>query len=80
MLIDAILDRKDDERMGYFRYSPKELYDYLMQWDLESYQAVSRAMDEGTNENVQQAMCDYIDLEWFGNKDIKSYIRSVSWI
>lgn len=79
MLIDAILDRKADRVEGIFNYNPKEFYDYLMNWDLESYQAVTRAMNEGTNADVQAAMCDYIDLEEY-NPDIKGFVNSVDWL
>lgn len=79
MLIDAILDRKADRENGIFNYKPKELYDYLMGWTLPSYQSVSRAMDEGTNKDVQAAMCAYIDLEEY-NPDIKRFVKSVDWL
>lgn len=79
MLIDAILDRKADRVEGIFNYNPKEFYDYLMNWDLESYQAVTRAMDEGTNADVQAAMCKYIDIEGY-NEHIKEFVNSVDWL
>ena len=79
MLIDAILDRKADRVEGIFNYNPKEFYDYLMNWDLESYQAVTRAMDEGTNADVQAAMCKYIDIEGY-NEHIKDFVNSVDWL
>lgn len=79
MLIDAILDRKADRENGIFNYNPKELYNYLMWWTLPSYQSVSRAMDEGTNKDVQAAMCAYIDLEEY-NPDIKDFVNSVDWL
>lgn len=79
MLIDAILDRKADRVEGVFNYNPKEFYDYLMDWDLESYQAVTRAMDEGTNADVQAAMCKYIDIEGY-NEHIKDFVNSVDWL
>lgn len=79
MLIDKILDRKADMENGFFRYDTKELYDYLIDSIHPSYHDVARAMDKGSNTEVQAEMCAYIDLEEY-NPDIKWFVNSVDWL
>ena len=79
MLIDEILDRKADMEDGIFRYNPKKLYNYLIDSIPPSYHDVARAMDEGTNADVQAKMCEYIDLEEY-NQNIKCFVNSVDWL
>lgn len=73
MLIDAILDRRDG-----VPYNAKKLYNYLF-GSFKCYEPVTYAMDYGTEEEVQEALCRYI-LEQDYNPDICSYIRSVKWL
>lgn len=79
MLIDEILDRKADREDGIYNYDPKKLYNYLIDSIPHSYHDVARAMDEGTNADVQAKMCEYIDLEEY-NPDIKDFVNSVDWL
>jgi hypothetical protein len=74
MLIDLILDRKSGES-----YNPKALYNYLMGYDYESYQSISRAMDSAGEEEVKRALCSYIITQGY-NLEIMSYILSVNWL
>lgn len=79
MLIDAILDRRYDRDEGIYNYDPKRFYDYINGFGIGSYNRVARAMDEGTEKDVKQALCDYIDLEEY-NPDIKEFVNSVDWL
>lgn len=78
MIIDLILDRKDDESS----YNPHDFYVGVMRYinaTPKSATAITLAMDGGTNADVQNALCEYID--WNGyNPHLKSYIRSKEWI
>lgn len=76
MIIDLILDRKDG-----FGYDAKEAYDYInkeeQMFQLDS--GIAKAMDCGTNKDVQEALCRYIDGQGY-NHNLCKYIRSVRWV
>lgn len=74
MLIDLILDRKGGES-----YNPKALYNYLMGFDIESYQSISRAMDCGSEYEVKKALIQYV-LNGFYDLEIINYILCVNWL
>lgn len=78
MLIDAILDRRDDRNDGIYNYNPKRFYEYINGFGIESYDRVAHAMDEGTEEDVKKALCDYIDTEYPAH--IKEFVNSVDWL
>lgn len=78
MLIDAILDRRDDRNDGIYNYNPKRFYEYINGFGIESYDRVAHAMDEGTEEDVKRALCDYIDTEYPAH--IKDFVNSVDWL
>lgn len=81
MIIDLILDRQDDDKRG-FAYIAKSFYlevlDYARIFPDLAF-PIAKAMDEGTNTDVQNALCDYIDSEGY-NPEIKKYINSRKWI
>ena len=79
MIIDRILDRKDDfEEFGNDDYKPHDFY-----FDVFGYGRVgddiTRAMDFGTEEDVKKALCDYVISNEY-NPDICNYINSVNWL
>ena len=76
MIIDCILDAVD-----FGDYDPKEFYDYLTEYYSKSVQskAIARALDSGTNEDIQEAICQYIDANGF-NSDIKAKVKSFDWL
>ena len=78
MLIDAILDRRDDREDGIFNYDPKKFYDYINGWAYDLYDDVVHAMDEGSEEDVKKALCDYIDTDYPAY--IKDFVNSVDWL
>ena len=81
MIIDCILDRKDNARYGE-AYRPKDFYmDILGYHKSNQYWSdrITTAMDYGTEEEVKEILCDYIDRNEY-NPLIKDYIRSVTWI
>lgn len=78
MLIDAILDRRDDRNDGIYNYNPKRFYEYINGFGIESYDRVVHAMDEGTEEDVKKALCNYIDTEYPAH--IKEFVNSVDWL
>jgi len=93
MIIDLILDRRDDEKdiengitevtmfNGETRslyYSPRKFYHNIMSYGEIGYE-ISRAMDYGTNKDVQKALCNYIVNNDY-NTDICDYINSVEWL
>lgn len=75
MIIDLILDRQDG-----LKYDPKAFY-----LDIRGYEQsleieyISKAMDYGSNRDVQNALCKYID-DFDYDPEIKTYIRKVKWI
>ena len=78
MIIDLILDRKDSNIYDAYTFY-NDIFNYY-QIDKDIYcENILNALDNGTNENVQKALCDYIkDNEY--NLTICDYINSVEWI
>jgi hypothetical protein len=77
MLIDLILERKDG-----FKYNPETFYRDAMQYSGTFdgiADAITRAMDEGTEEDVKKALCKYV-LDNDYNPEICDYINSVTWL
>ena len=76
MIIDCILDAVD-----FGDYNPKEFYDYLTEYYSKSVQskAIARALDSGTNEDIQEAICHNIYANGF-NSDIKLKLKSFNWL
>lgn len=84
MIIDLILDRKDNVIGDYQdTYDAREFYEdcreYAQCFEDETQWKIVDALDGGTNEDVQIALCNYID-ECKYNPQIKHFIRAVSWI
>jgi hypothetical protein len=82
MIIDLILDRKDDEQEGYDFYNAHDFYMGCMGYNkVFSHIAdgITEAMDYGENEDVQRALCKYIDENNY-NPAIKDFINSVNWL
>ena len=82
MIIDLILDRKDNEEAtGYDTYDPYEFYREVMSYEsiFEMPRDISAALDYGTEDDVRKALCDYIDREQY-NSDIKDYVNSKMWL
>ena len=76
MIIDLILDRKDG-----IKYNPARFYNDVMSYEnyLDSNYSISRALDQGTNYDVQRALCRYIiDNDY--NLSILDYITAQDWL
>lgn len=73
MIIDIILDRKD----GY-DYSPNQFYRNVLDYGRAGF-AIGRAMDYGEEQDVKNALCDYVIHNQY-NEDICKYIKSVDWL
>lgn len=78
MIIDWILDRKENETYGEPEYSPREFYFNVLQYGSVG-EEITRAMDSGTEEDVKTALCRYIDRHRY-NPEIKKYIDSRLWL
>lgn len=93
MIIDLILDRRDDDkllRQGYkcrrgyngeivpIAYSPADFYRNVVAYG-DVGNGISAAMDYGTEEEVKAAICEYITLNDY-NTEICDYVRSVDWL
>lgn len=94
MIIDCILDRKDNDRdiaAGYthvrngytgelipLAYNPHNFYRSVLAYG-DIGDDITAAMDYGTETDVQNALCGYI-LENGYNPEICEYIRSVNWL
>lgn len=75
MVIDKICDAMDGD------YNPRDFYEYVSESEsiFNSDWSISRAMDSGTNADVQNALCKYIDVNGY-NPDIKTFINSFTWV
>lgn len=74
MLIDLILDRKDG-----LTYDPRDFYYNLMVYGGTEAEAISKAMDEGNEKDVREALCAYVLRENY-NPAICDYIQAVKWL
>lgn len=78
MIIDLILDRRDAEEFGEFEYNARDFY-----FDLLGYgrigDAITRAMDAGTEDDVRDALCAYVIRNEY-NPMICDYIRARVWL
>lgn len=77
MIIDLILDRKDG-----VEYDPREFYNEVMGYRdtfPELADPITMAMDEGNEEDVRNALKDYIDKAGY-NSTLKDYIDSEDWL
>lgn len=77
MIIDLILDRKDG-----VRYNAREFYNDVMEYgeiwpDLAN--PITRAMDEGEEQDIKNALCDYIKKAGY-SLNICNYINNVNWL
>lgn len=77
MIIDCILDRYDAEKYGDFDYNAHNFY-----YDILGYgrigDEITRAMDGGTEQDTQRALCDYIINNDY-NPKIIDYINNRTW-
>lgn len=73
MIIDCILDRKDGEP-----YSPETFYKDVFEYGDVGFD-ITRAMDGGTEQDVKNALKQYIDNQGYA-PEIKDYIDSVEWL
>lgn len=78
MIIDLILDRKDNDKAGIHNYDAYNFYREMLAYGGHGV-AISKAMDYGTEEDVKKALKDYIDAEDY-NPTIKDYIDSKTWL
>ena len=80
MIIDEILDVIVDHQYGR-RYNAREFYEYVSESEafFNSEWPISRAMDGGTNKDVQRELCAYIDKNRY-NPEIKSFINQFTWV
>jgi|TARA_Y100000310_G_scaffold213575_1_gene214512 hypothetical protein len=76
MIIDLILNRKDDTKM---KYSPKRFYNEIMKYSPEIAEPIATALDAGTEQQVKKELSNYI-LEQNYNHNIIKYINSVEWL
>lgn len=77
MIIDLILDRKDGEP-----YNASNFYREVVEWGEfvpEYSDPITRAMDEGTEDDVKEALCEYV-IKADYNPTICDYINSVQWL
>ena len=77
MIIDLILDRKyNEETTGYDSYDPYEFYREVMSYEsiFELPRDISSALDYGTEDDVRNALCKYIDEQQY-NPKIQKYVK-----
>ena len=79
MIIDLILDRKDNEVFdGVDTYNANDFYfDCLAYGNIGD--DITEAIDYGTEAQVKCALCKYIDVNEY-NPEIKDYINSKNWL
>ena len=79
MIIDSILDRRADNKDGFDKWTVDDLryvYDEAMEF---GFDYLSRAIDGGTEKDVVEALCRYIDENGY-RPSIKKYVKSRKWL
>ena len=80
MIIDAILDRRDAAKDGGFALWTANNVRYIYREAmLFGFSYLSAALDGGTEEQIKDALCRYIDENGY-NPAIKDFVRSVRWL
>lgn len=77
MIIDRILDRFDNEQDGIFDYNAHNFYFDVLEYGRIG-DNITRAMDGGTEEDTQNALCEYITRNDY-NPKICDFIRARVW-
>jgi hypothetical protein len=77
MIIDLILDRRDNENWENFEYSAHDFYIDCMRYG-KIGDEITSAMDYGTEADTKKALCNYIDNNNY-NPLIKNYIMAREW-
>jgi len=77
MLVDLIFDRRDG-----VSYSPSKFEEEVKEYceTFPSYIPVYDALINGSEDDVKDELCRYIDDEWRGSRLIKDYINGVNWL
>ena len=79
MIIDLILDRRDNEKYyGNDFYKADDFYREVMCYGEIGYD-ITESMDYGNNKDVQNSLCEYINNNEY-NPDICDYIKAKQWI
>ena len=73
MIIDLILDRKDNKE-----YNSKKFYNNVMQYGKIGWN-ISEALDNGNEDDIKKALCEYIINNEY-NINICKYINSINWL
>ena len=82
MIIDLILDRKDNLQEGIKSYNAHDFYMDCMDYNSifnGIANGITRAMDGGTETDVKRELCKYITNNGY-NPSICDFIKSVSWL
>ena len=83
MIIDLILDRRDDIENGYIdTYNAHDFYMECMGYNSIFYgiaDEITKAMDGGTEEDIKRELCMYI-LKGGYNTEICEFINGVNWL
>ena len=78
MIIDVILDRRDDMKRGIDDYNARRFYTDCM-WYGNVGDGITRAMDCGTEHDVKRELIRYI-IDNNYSLDVIDFILSVWWI
>lgn len=78
MIIDLILDRRDDEARGVNSYDAADFYRSVVRYG-EIGHDITRAMDYGTEDDVRRELCAYV-IEQDYNPEICDFINARAWL
>lgn len=78
MIIDLILDRKDNDKAGTHNYDAYNFYREMLAYGSHG-DAIAKAMNYGTEKDVKKALKNCVDEEDY-NQTIKDYIDSKTWL
>lgn len=82
MIIDLILDRKEWDDVGFDAYDAHSFYRECLAYNAVFTgiaDGITRAMDYGTNADVQRELCNYVTDNGY-NPAICDYINSRDWL
>lgn len=75
MIVDYILETMESPKT----YDARDFYNYIMDDVFEEFRYIAAALDCGSNEDVQKALCKYLDTQGY-NPEIKKFVNAFDWL
>lgn len=75
MIVDYILETMEYPKS----YDARDFYNYIMDDVFDEFKYIATALDSGNNDDVQKALCKYLDTQGY-NPEIKKFVNAFNWL